>query len=68
MTRLEELRLNKGLSARQAAQQIGLARETLARAERGEGVHPGSAKLIADFYGVKVTDIWPVEGTRCVVT
>jgi lambda repressor-like predicted transcriptional regulator len=40
---------------------MGLARGTLERAERGDSVHPGTAKVIADFYGVKVTDIWPVE-------
>jgi lambda repressor-like predicted transcriptional regulator len=63
MTRvnLEEVRLNRGLSLRQAAEQIGIHRRTLDRAERGDSVHPGNAKLIADFYGVRVTDIWPVE-------
>lgn len=57
---LVAMRLNRGLSIRQAAERVGVARATLERAERGDGVHPGSAKLIADFYGVQVTDIWPV--------
>lgn len=60
MTRLIELRLNRGLSVRQAAESIGISRATLERAERGESIHPGSAKLIADFYELRVTDLWPV--------
>jgi transcriptional regulator with XRE-family HTH domain len=58
---LTEARLNRGLSLRGAAQAIGIARATLERAERGGSVHPGSAKQIADFYDVQVTDIWPVS-------
>lgn len=58
---LEVERLNRGLSTREAARQIGIARGTLERAERQDRVFPSSAKLIADFYGVRVTDIWPVE-------
>lgn len=54
-------RLNQGLSRRQAAAAVGVTAKVLARAERGEGVHPNHAKLIADFYGVKVTDLWPLE-------
>lgn len=58
---LVSARLNKGLSVRGAARKIGIARETLAAAERDESVHPGTAKKIADFYGVQVTTIWPVD-------
>jgi len=54
-------RLNRGLSLPKAAALIGVARGTLMRAERGEGVQAESAKRIADFYEVQVTDIWPVE-------
>ncbi len=53
-------RLNKGLTQRQAAASIGINRGTLQAAESGDSVHPGNAKKIADFYGVKVTDIWPM--------
>lgn len=59
--RLRTLRLNMGLSTRKAAIRIGIARETLERAERGEDVWPETAKKIADFYGLRVTDIWPVD-------
>lgn len=61
MRKLLELRRDKGLSVRAAAEEIGVARATLERAERGESVYPGTAKLIADFYEVRVTEIWPVE-------
>lgn len=59
--RLRGERLNLGLTQRQAAEQIGVDWKTLQRAENGESVpHPANAKTIADFYGVKVTDLWPV--------
>jgi transcriptional regulator with XRE-family HTH domain len=61
MNELIGRRRNKGLSVREAAIEIGISRETLARAERGDGVHAGTAKQIADFYGVLVTDLWPVD-------
>lgn len=54
-------RLNKGLSTRDAASEIGVSQAIILRAEEGLGVRPAHAKLIADFYGVKVTDIWPVD-------
>lgn len=50
-------RLNRGLSVRQAGDLIGVAPNTLATLERGGSVAPSSAKLIADFYGCKVTDL-----------
>jgi transcriptional regulator with XRE-family HTH domain len=53
-------RLNRGLSTREAAEQIGVSRPTLERAEAGSAPQPRMAKRIADFYDVRVTDIWPV--------
>lgn len=58
---LEAERLDRGLSALQAAEEMGIAPGTLQRAERGLGIHPASKKAIADFYGFRVRDIWPVE-------
>jgi transcriptional regulator with XRE-family HTH domain len=57
---LRAARLNRGLSVREAAKEIGVKPSTLRRAEHGDGVHPGTAKKIADYYGVRVTDIWPL--------
>lgn len=54
-------RLNRGLSVERAAAEIGVSRGTLVRAESGEMPQPALAKLIADFYGRRVTDIWPHE-------
>lgn len=54
-------RLNRGLSTRAAAEEIGVSQAIILRAEEGLGVRPSHAKRIADFYGVLVTDIWPVE-------
>jgi DNA-binding XRE family transcriptional regulator len=57
-------RLNRGMSTRSAALAIGIARQTLEDLETGDRTpHPATAKKIADFYGVKVTDIWPVDPT-----
>lgn len=58
---LIEARLNKGLSRHQAAFQIGISRGTLVKAEEGVMPAEAQAKKIADFFGVKVTDIWPLN-------
>jgi transcriptional regulator with XRE-family HTH domain len=58
---LRAARLNKGLSSRAAAEEMGVTQSILLRAESGEGVRPVHAKRIADYYGVKVTDLWPIE-------
>jgi DNA-binding XRE family transcriptional regulator len=56
-------RLNRGLGIPDAAAAIGIPDHVLRYAEKGEGQpRPETAKLIADFYGVRVTDIWPVNG------
>lgn len=58
---LKAERLNRGLSIKQAAEEIGITPATLGRAEDGESLHPNNAFKIATFYGKAVTDIWPVE-------
>jgi transcriptional regulator with XRE-family HTH domain len=42
-----------------AASRIGVSDGVLARAERGQGVHPANAKRIADAYGIGVLDVLP---------
>lgn len=54
-------RLNRGLSRRQAAKTIGVPEPTLRRLEQGEGAYPANAKKVADFFGVQVTDLMPLE-------
>lgn len=52
-------RVNRGLSVRQAADEIGVAPGTLAALEDGRSVYPASAKKVADYFGCKVTDLIP---------
>ncbi len=61
---LVDARLNRGLSRREAAAKLDMSPGVLARLEAGERVHPAHAKKIADFYGVRVTDIWPAESAQ----
>lgn len=62
MIDLRSERLNRGLSVRDAAGRIGVEPQTLSRAESGGSrPHPGNALKIAEFYGCRVTDLWPVE-------
>ena len=58
---LKAERLNRGLSQTAAAQWLQISRQSLWNAENGKGVGPAVAKRIADLYGYRVTDIWPVE-------
>lgn len=54
-------RLDKGLTQRALAEELGIGRETIRRLERGLGAHPSTAKKVADYFGVRVTDIMPLE-------
>lgn len=64
MINLRAERLNRGLTLRAAASEMGVDFKALFRAERGEGTPtPSNAFKIASFYGYKVTDLWPVERT-----
>ena len=57
---IEVRRLNLGLTAKAAAEQIGIPDHVLRYAETTGQPRPATAKKIADFYGLLVTDIWPV--------
>lgn len=59
---LKAERLNRGLSLDDASDLMGVASYVLRDAEnKGTQPRPRAAKQIADFYGVLVTDLWPVE-------
>jgi transcriptional regulator with XRE-family HTH domain len=58
---LPEERLNRGLSVRAAAKEIGVGADVLARAEEGTMPRPAAALKIATYYGYKVTEVWPLE-------
>ena len=57
-------RLNRGLTLRQAATEIGVSVGALQRAESGFTLNPSNAKAVADFYGYEVTEIWPLSQTE----
>lgn len=62
---LREERLNRGLSAAQAAKAMKLPSESgaqvLLNAENGSKPRPETAFKIANFYGYKPTEIWPLD-------
>lgn len=58
---LKAERLNRGLSVNDAAEVIGVPPHVVRTAESGVQPRPETAKRFADFYGCRVTDIWPVE-------
>lgn len=54
-------RVNRGIGVADAAKQMGVHVSILQRAESGENKpHPRNAFKIADFYGYRVTDVWPL--------
>lgn len=58
-------RFDRGLTLEQAADEIGIGADVLYRAERQGAVPRQPApKRIADFYGLKPSDIWPVDDTN----
>lgn len=58
---LRQERLNRGLTLREAAAEIGVSVAALQRAEHDHSLSPSNSKAIADFYGRQVGEIWPVE-------
>ncbi|MBN8867527.1 MAG: helix-turn-helix transcriptional regulator [Solirubrobacterales bacterium] len=61
MIDLRKERMDRGLSLDQLSEKIDVPRNTIARVERGTEPVPQTKLKIADFYGHKVTDIWPVD-------
>ena len=57
---LKTARVNRGFSIRGLAREIGIAEQSLRRLEEGEGVHPATAKKVADFFGVNAVDLLPI--------
>lgn len=54
-------RLNAGHTRVSLAEAVGVPRYTVDRLEKGLSIHPASAKRIADYFGVKVTDLMPAQ-------
>lgn len=58
---LTTARINAGFSIRGLADRLDIGEHSIRRLEAGEIVHPATAKKVADFFGVLVTDLMPIE-------
>jgi helix-turn-helix protein len=58
---LERARVNAGYSIRGLAREVKTHEATIRRLERGLPVRPRSAKPVADFFEVQVTDLMPLK-------
>lgn len=59
--RLQELRINAGLSQRDLAAKSGVSYGTIRLAERGFTPGPRIQHAIADCFDLKPLDIWPMR-------
>lgn len=60
---LTAARMNRGYSIKSLARELEVHEHSIRRLERGEGgVHPATAKKVADFFEVLVTDVMPLNG------
>lgn len=58
---LKPARLNRGHSVKSLARELDIHEHSLRKLENGGGVHPATAKRVADYFGVQVTDLMPIE-------
>lgn len=62
MINLRAERINRGLSLDDLAERTGVAKSTLARVERRESIpSPRVQYAIATHFGLRPTDVWPLE-------
>ena len=54
---IKAARLNAGKSLRGLAAEADVPEQSIRRLESGQGVTPENAKKIADYFGIKVTDL-----------
>lgn len=57
---LTRARFNAGLTKRELARRTGVTPRTIANIEAGQRPSPQTAKTVADFFGVKPTDLFSV--------
>lgn len=62
MDRLQELRIDKGLSQNQLAQLAGISQTALWKIERGGGAHASTLKKLGDVLGVRASEL--ARGSR----
>lgn len=58
---LATARLDRGHSIRSLADELGINQHSIRRLEAGGTVHPATAKKVADYFGVLVTDLMPLR-------
>lgn len=58
---LRQARINAGYGIRGLARHLDVHEQTIRRLEEGLPVRPENAKPVADFFGVQVTDLIPLE-------
>lgn len=58
---LTKARLNAGHSIRSLARELKIGDQAIRRLEDGIAVHPATAKKVADYFDVQVTDLMSVE-------
>lgn len=61
MVDLRRERIDRGLSLDQLSEQCGVPKNTLSRVEHGAEPVPATKLKIANFYGCRASDIWPVK-------
>lgn len=59
-TILKRTRFNAGLSPEALAKTVGVSPQTIRNIEDGGQPHPATAKKIADHFGLKPTDLFPL--------
>lgn len=62
--KLQELRLNAGLSPGDLAYRVGTTAKTIRLIEAGTLPRPRLQFLIADVFGLQPLDLWPLEMQR----
>lgn len=60
-TTLKQRRIDRGLGLEECADLIGVTKRVLADAERGATPRPANALKIADFWGYRPSEVWPLE-------
>lgn len=59
---LEELRVDRGMSVPDLAKAAGVSAYVIRRAEAtGSRPRPENALKLARYFGLRVTDVWPIE-------
>lgn len=56
---IRRARIKRGLTIKAMAAEIGVTASLLSRVERGQHVRPANMLRIADYFGVRASDIWP---------